>query len=536
MGLGLRWIDYGVIVAAVAVRLLVGLSGYSGEGTPPKFGDYEAQRHWMEITTNMIPTTWYVESEHNSFSYWPLDYPPFSGYQSWLTGQVLDAFEPESVKLGSSRGYESPSSKLLMRITVLVSDIYIYFPAVIMCTVVFGKGLAPYHRTLMLIALLMQPALILIDHGHFQFNCIGLGFTALAAALAAQGKDILGVVKLGVTVIATFAVIWAPCMRSPKDVLLILNRIFPIRRGLYEDYVANFWCATSVLVKWRELVPQDMLLKACAGTTLVVALPAMLQQMRAPSPRGLLLCMANSSLAFFMFSFQSGGPRAPGDSAPGSAPSTEPPPPEAVKGAPLPPLGRPPPGPLLPAPTRTPPMAPEMCSPDPSPTHSLAGAMKKWAVEHHLLLGSVGVVAMCAMHFAREFVEPPERLPWLHDRICITVSFVYLAVTMVYLQVRQWTKPMSRDGRRGLGDKDKLQKERLMARRGHQMALPYTDVLDSLVQPSKQSPAYIDEASRFSGTAVSEEAARRKAQFEKKENKFEQRKSNSIESKINGPV
>ena len=43
-------------------RCLVGLHPYSGAGTPPRFGDYEAQRHWMEITVNLPVDQWYVRS------------------------------------------------------------------------------------------------------------------------------------------------------------------------------------------------------------------------------------------------------------------------------------------------------------------------------------------------------------------------------------------------------------------------------------------------------------------------------------------
>ena len=32
------------------VRVGIGQSGHSGAGTPPMFGDFEAQRHWQEIT------------------------------------------------------------------------------------------------------------------------------------------------------------------------------------------------------------------------------------------------------------------------------------------------------------------------------------------------------------------------------------------------------------------------------------------------------------------------------------------------------
>ncbi len=42
----------------------------------------------------------------------------------------------------------------------------------------------------------------------------------------------------------------------------------------------------------------------CAGATLFTALPAMLQQIRRPSKKGLLLCMASSAFAFFLFSYQ----------------------------------------------------------------------------------------------------------------------------------------------------------------------------------------------------------------------------------------
>jgi hypothetical protein len=86
--------------------------------------------------------------------------------------------------------------------------------------------------------------------------------------------------------------------------LQVLRRIFPVGRGLYEDYLANFWCTTSVAIKWKSLLSNALLMPACAGLTVLVALPSMVQQMLQPSPRGLLLGMANSAFAFFMFSYQ----------------------------------------------------------------------------------------------------------------------------------------------------------------------------------------------------------------------------------------
>ena len=44
----------GVVFLALVVRLGVGQAGYSGAGTPPMFGDFEAQRHWQEVTVRRI--------------------------------------------------------------------------------------------------------------------------------------------------------------------------------------------------------------------------------------------------------------------------------------------------------------------------------------------------------------------------------------------------------------------------------------------------------------------------------------------------
>jgi len=38
-----------VFAVALLIRFCVSTSGYSGFNTPPHYGDYEAQRHWMEV-------------------------------------------------------------------------------------------------------------------------------------------------------------------------------------------------------------------------------------------------------------------------------------------------------------------------------------------------------------------------------------------------------------------------------------------------------------------------------------------------------
>ena len=119
-----------------------------GRDTPPMFGDYEAQRHWMEITLHLPFQQWYTYD----LQYWGLDYPPLTAYVSWLCGKLCvdgqriptescpDDFvcsgswmDPSWFALEASRGIETDGSKVYMRATVLACDL-LYVWAVIMFT------------------------------------------------------------------------------------------------------------------------------------------------------------------------------------------------------------------------------------------------------------------------------------------------------------------------------------------------------------------------------------------------------------------
>lgn len=109
---------------------------------------------------------------------------------------------------------------------------------------------------------------------------------------------------LGITVLSSFVIMWAPFLTSSNSILAVLTRVFPTQRGLFEDYVANFWCVSSLVIKWKRLVQPQVLFRLCTGATLVAFLPSMVAEIANPSPTGFLLCLANTAMAFFMFSFQ----------------------------------------------------------------------------------------------------------------------------------------------------------------------------------------------------------------------------------------
>ncbi|XP_010788819.1 dolichyl pyrophosphate Man9GlcNAc2 alpha-1,3-glucosyltransferase-like isoform X1 [Notothenia coriiceps] len=156
------------VLLGLAARWGVSLNSYSGAGKTPMFGDYEAQRHWQEVTYNLPVQEWYFNTTKNDLNYWGLDYPPLTAYHSLICAFVAKTINPEWVELHKSRGYESPAHKLFMRATVLVADLLIYIPAVVLYCLYLTEG-SSKKKVSTLLCFLLYPGLILVDYGHFQY-------------------------------------------------------------------------------------------------------------------------------------------------------------------------------------------------------------------------------------------------------------------------------------------------------------------------------------------------------------------------------
>lgn len=170
-----------VVAAALLVRCAVALGGWSGRGTPPMYGDFEAQRHWIELTRHLPVRSWY----YFDLGYWGLDYPPLTAWASLATGLVASVFAPVSTgfALDTSRGNESTPLVLFMRLSVIVLECAVYLPAVMYMLRRRLHDRSTRAQQVALATVLLQPALILIDHGHFQYNCVMLGLAVLAFCL-----------------------------------------------------------------------------------------------------------------------------------------------------------------------------------------------------------------------------------------------------------------------------------------------------------------------------------------------------------------
>ena len=320
---------------SISLRIAISFWPFSGENTPPIYGDFEAQRHWKEITIHLPIKEWYTYKR----DYWPLDYPPLTAYHEWLMGQVgVAVLGGDAFALDTSRGFESENLRLFMRMSVLMTDLLIYYSAIIF--LFFNLSQIPLEkREKTCTLLLLNPILILTDHGHFQYNCAALGFFIWAVLMILRDRFCAAAVfycfailfkqtmlyfspvffffllgkswkeklflQLAGTVVSVFAIILAPFAVSSVSPILVA--VFPFHRGVFEDFVANFWILISPVLRLRSerrLVEIANLAKVSSILTLASVGECLLNIFRNPKRDRFALALSHCSLAFYLFSWQ----------------------------------------------------------------------------------------------------------------------------------------------------------------------------------------------------------------------------------------
>ena len=141
--------------------------------------------------------------------------------------------------------------------------------------------------------------MIIIDHGHFQYNNIMLGFFVFSLYFLLSDKYFLSIIFLSfcvnfkqmglyyaiifpiyvikklffsenlknikqnlisilyiifyavITLLINF-VIYYPWIKYNK-LTDVFSRIFPFKRGLFEDKVATFWCVINIFIKLNKI-------------------------------------------------------------------------------------------------------------------------------------------------------------------------------------------------------------------------------------------------------------------------------------------
>ena len=150
-------------------------------------------------------------------------------------------------------------------------------------------------------------------------------FNTVTQYLLASGRLFI---RLALVTTSMFILLFLPFLPPFASFSAILNpisRIFPFDRGLFEDKVANFWCASNVIFKWKAWASRGFLVKVSTLLTALGFLPAVVGLLRAgiqhsqnlnkqaedvvkkeqtPFLPLLTYALLNSSMSFFLFSFQ----------------------------------------------------------------------------------------------------------------------------------------------------------------------------------------------------------------------------------------
>jgi len=118
--------------------------------------------------------------------------------------------------------------------------------------------------------------------------------------------DIARLSALGITVLLTFGLMFSPLVifGGFDEILQVLQRVFPFHRGLWEDKVANIWCAANVVIKLRETYPRDSLKVLSLLATLLAIMPSCLMLFMYPRKQLLPLGLSMSALGFYLVGFQ----------------------------------------------------------------------------------------------------------------------------------------------------------------------------------------------------------------------------------------
>lgn len=193
-----------------------------------------------------------------------------------------------------------------MRNALIILELLALVPPLLKLLVVLYPKASTTTRRLYLSVYLTIPSLIFVDHGHFQpnsamhgmvlwaiyfmltsrlewavvfmvsavnfkqmalyfgmpFAFMTLGLLLKLASQRFKGDKVkiagyIGLRAIGLIVVfaVTIGVIWFPWIKETVTgdpnlgVASVLARIFPLRRGLFEDKVASFWCVLNNFVK-----------------------------------------------------------------------------------------------------------------------------------------------------------------------------------------------------------------------------------------------------------------------------------------------
>lgn len=175
--------------------------------------DFEVHRNWLAVTSSLPLSQWYSDDT----SPWTLDYPPLFAYFELFLSFFATLVDPTITDLRRGLNYAADSVVYFQRLTVAVADLGLLYGVYL-----FAKRRELGRRRLVFVLIVLSPALLIVDHMHFQYNGFLIGVLLISLALLEEGRDLAGGFAFAV--------------------LLCLKHLFAVAAPLYFVYLLRHYC------------------------------------------------------------------------------------------------------------------------------------------------------------------------------------------------------------------------------------------------------------------------------------------------------
>eukprot|EP00536_Pseudo-nitzschia_multiseries_P012618 jgi/Psemu1/244741/estExt_Genewise1.C_4920032 len=261
--------------------------------------DFDVHRNWLAVTRQLPISEWYWNDVDGGTVH-TLDYPPaFAIFEYILSNNpITDFVLPPGDRclelLPDTDNHPSEACIMFQRSTVILGDIIFWAGSYFACRAYHYQKPRQF-AVISFLLIVFNPALLWLDHMHFQYNGMMIGVMLTSLGCFCMGNNVAQFLpgKFLMLAVVTGSVLvlpWIPFVKDqndPKEQLIqILSRLFPFGRGLVHDYWAgNIWAIYTFanrifLAVTRRLVP--ILLPV------VPAIARRLERMSLPEPTPLM--------------------------------------------------------------------------------------------------------------------------------------------------------------------------------------------------------------------------------------------------------
>jgi alpha-1,3-glucosyltransferase len=234
--------------------------------------DFDVHRNWLAITHHLPLSEWYF-NDINGQTVHTLDYPPAFAFFEYilanynpLTTFLLKADDRCLDLLPDDNNIPSDACVAFQRLTVILSDVILWVGAYFCCHAMHPTQ--PQSTVISFLLIVFNPALVWLDHIHFQYNGMLLGILLASIACLMMGNHVGNSTTLAYDVYHLAGASLFALLLNLKHLYLFLSPLYFCY--LLERYCLTYTDANGVSMKKGFLFGKFFKLALVTSVTLVL--------------------------------------------------------------------------------------------------------------------------------------------------------------------------------------------------------------------------------------------------------------------------